>query len=146
MRIYDVIEKKAAHHELTKEELQFFVEGLCSGKVPDYQAAALIMAMFLNGMSDQETADLTAVMADSGEHIDLSGIDGVKVDKHSTGGIGDKTTLIIGPIIAACGGKMAKMSGRGLGCTGGTIDKLESIPGFKTSLTQEQVNHKFNAI
>ena len=146
MRIYDVIEKKAAHHELTKEELQFFVEGLCSGKVPDYQAAALIMAMFLNGMSDQETADLTAVMADSGEHIDLSGIDGVKVDKHSTGGIGDKTTLIIGPIIAACGGKMAKMSGRGLGCTGGTIDKLESIPGFQTSLTQEQFIHNVNAI
>ena len=121
MRIYDIIEKKTRHQELTREELQFFIEGLCSGKLPDYQASALIMAIFLNGMTAQETADLTAVMADSGEQMDLSAIEGIKVDKHSTGGIGDKTTLIIGPIIVACGGKMAKMSGRGLGASGGTI-------------------------
>lgn len=146
MRIYDIIEKKTRHQELTREELQFFIEGLCSGKLPDYQASALIMAIFLNGMTAQETADLTAVMADSGEQMDLSAIEGIKVDKHSTGGIGDKTTLIIGPIIVACGGKMAKMSGRGLGTSGGTIDKLESIPGFQTALTREQFVHLVNTV
>ena len=146
MRIYDIIEKKTQHQELTREELQFFVDGLCSGQLPDYQASALIMAVFLNGMTDRETADLTAVMACSGDMMDLSAIEGIKVDKHSTGGIGDKTTLISGPIIAACGGKMAKMSGRGLGTSGGTIDKLESIPGFNIALTREQFVHLVNTV
>ena len=122
LRIYDIIERKTQHGELTREELAFFVKELCEGRLPDYQASALIMAIFLNGMTERETADLTAVMADSGDQIDLSGIQGIKVDKHSTGGIGDKTTLVIGPIIVACGGRMAKMSGRGLGFAGGTSD------------------------
>ncbi len=146
MRIYDIIEKKICRKQLSREELQFFVEELCSGSLPDYQASALIMAMFLNGMSAQETAELTSAMAASGETIDLSGIEGIKVDKHSTGGIGDKTTLVIGPVVAACGGKMAKMSGRGLGTAGGTIDKLESIPGFRIALTKEQFIQYVNEI
>ena len=137
MRIYDIIERKTQHGELTREELAFFVKELCEGRLPDYQASALIMAIFLNGMTERETADLTAVMADSGDQIDLSGIQGIKVDKHSTGGVGDKTTLIIGPIAASCGIPIAKMSGRGLGFTGGTIDKLESIPGFHTDLSTD---------
>jgi len=137
VRVYDIIEKKAARGELTEEEMKFYLDGLCAGRVPDYQSAALLMAIFINGMTGRELAEWTALMARSGDLVDLSAIEGVKVDKHSTGGVGDKTTVILGPIVAACGGKLAKMSGRGLGFSGGTIDKLESIPGFNTALTQE---------
>lgn len=138
MRMYDILEKKADGGTLEKEEMDFFVRKLCAGELPDYQTAALIMAIYVRGMSDKEAAQLTDVMAKSGDQVDLSGIQGVKVDKHSTGGIGDKTTLILGPLAAACGGTVAKMSGRGLGFTGGTIDKLESIPGFRTALSEEE--------
>lgn len=146
MRMYDVIEKKRDGKELSYDELSFFVKNYCDDLIPDYQASALLMAIFLNGMSEKETADLTEIMANSGDVIDLSSIDGIKVDKHSTGGVGDKTTLILGPIVAACGVPVAKMSGRGLGHTGGTIDKLESIPGFRTGLTKEEFIDNVNRI
>jgi len=135
MRMYEIIEKKRDGMELSTREIRHFISGYCSGTVPDYQAAALLMAIFLKGMNKRETADLTEIMAASGDTTDLSGISGIKVDKHSTGGVGDKTTLILAPVVAACGVPVAKMSGRGLGHTGGTIDKLESIPGFKTALS-----------
>jgi pyrimidine-nucleoside phosphorylase len=137
MRMYDIIEKKRDGKELSYDELNFFITGYCDGLIPDYQAAALLMAIFLGGMNARETADLTELMANSGDRIDLSEIKGIKVDKHSTGGVGDKTTLVVAPIVASCGIPVAKMSGKGLGHTGGTIDKLESIDGFKTSLTME---------
>lgn len=137
MRMYDIIEKKRDKGELSKVEIDFFIEGYCSKTVPDYQAAALLMAIFINGMNERETADLTLAMAHSGDIIDLSSIPGIKVDKHSTGGVGDKTTLILAPIVAALGVPVAKMSGKGLGHTGGTIDKLEAIPGFQTSISRE---------
>jgi pyrimidine-nucleoside phosphorylase len=137
MRMYDVIDKKKRGGTLTKEEIYFFVSGYVSGEIPDYQASALMMAIWFNGMNKEETADLTLAMAYSGDRIDLSKIPGTKLDKHSTGGIGDKTTLIIGPILASLGVKVAKMSGRGLGATGGTIDKLDSIPGFSSEMSDE---------
>ena len=132
MRMYDILLKKKRGQELSERELHFFVEGYTRGEIPDYQASALLMAICLNGMTERETTDLTMAMAESGEMLDLSSLEGITVDKHSTGGVGDKTTLIVIPILASLGLKAAKMSGRGLGHTGGTIDKLESIPGFCT--------------
>lgn len=141
MHMYDLITKKKHGKALTDEELAFLIDGYVRGDIPDYQMAAMLMAIWFSGMSDHETAVLTQVMARSGDMIDLSGISGKTVDKHSTGGVGDKTTLIACPIVAACGGKIAKMSGRGLGHTGGTVDKLASIPGYRTELSREEFFH-----
>ena len=138
MRMYDLITKKKHKEALTDEEIQFMVGGYVKGDIPDYQMSSMLMAIWFNGMNDHEITELTKVMAKSGDMIDLSAIAGKKVDKHSTGGVGDKTTLIVAPIVAACGGKVAKMSGRGLGHTGGTVDKLESIPGYRTVLDRKE--------
>ena len=138
MRMYDLIMKKKHGEVLTEQEIQFMIDGYVKGEIPDYQMSAMLMAIWFKGMIDLEITELTKTMAKSGDMIDLSAISGKKVDKHSTGGVGDKTTLIVAPIVAACGGKVAKMSGRGLGHTGGTVDKLEAIPGYRTVLDRQE--------
>ena len=135
MRMYDIIKKKRDGGELTTEEINFFVGGVTDGSIPDYQISALCMAIYYRGMSVRETCDLTFAVRDSGDKLDFSAIDGIRVDKHSTGGVGDKTSLVVAPVVASLGIKVAKMSGRGLGHTGGTIDKLEAIEGFQTTLS-----------
>lgn len=144
--MYDIIDRKKNGEELTKSEIEYFVGGFTRGEIPDYQASALLMAIWFCGMNDRELADLTLSMAHSGDMINLDAVDGFTVDKHSTGGVGDKTTMIVAPAVAACGGKVAKMSGRGLGFTGGTIDKLESIPGFNTSVGEKEFIDNVNKI
>ena len=146
MRMYEIIEKKKLGEELTTEEIYEMIDGYTKGEIPDYQISALLMAIYFNGMNVRERYDLTMAMRDSGDILDLSSIDGVKIDKHSTGGVGDKVTLVLGPIIASIGVPVAKMSGRGLGHTGGTIDKLEAFPGFNVSLTEEQFINQVNSI
>ena len=146
MRMYDIIKRKRDGFELTPQEINFFVAGYVSGTIPDYQASALAMAIFFKGMTARETGWLTWEMAASGEMIDLSPLPGIKVDKHSTGGVGDKTTLAVAPIVAATGVPVAKMSGRGLGHTGGTLDKLESIPGFSVGIDQERFFEIVNTV
>ena len=138
MRMFDIISKKKYNESLSKEEIDYVINEYTNGTIPDYQMSALLMAIYFNGMNYEETTNLTLAMAHSGDMMDLSEIGGINVDKHSTGGVGDKTTLILAPMVAACGGKVAKMSGRGLGNTGGTIDKLESIKGFRTKLSEEE--------
>ena len=138
MTMYDIIKKKRDGFSLSKEEIEFFIKGYTEGSIPDYQASALMMAVYFSSMDEQETVMLTDAMARSGDMIDLSRFGDLSVDKHSTGGVGDKTTLIVAPIVASLGGKVTKMSGRGLGHTGGTVDKLESIEGYKTTLSQEE--------
>lgn len=138
MRVYDLIWKKREGGELTAAEIDFLISGFVKGEIPDYQMSAWCMAVFFQGMTFEECTAMTLAMANSGATIDLSGISGLKVDKHSTGGVGDKTSLVLLPLVAAAGGTVAKMSGRGLGHTGGTIDKLESIPGFRTALNQDE--------
>ena len=138
MRMYDIIQRKKAREELTEAEIRYLIAGYTAGDIPDYQMAALAMAIYFNGMTPSETAILTDAMMHSGDTVDLSRFGTFAVDKHSTGGVGDKTSLIVAPIVSALGGKLAKMSGRGLGHTGGTVDKLESIPGFRTELSAEE--------
>lgn len=146
MRMVDLIELKKNNQVLTKEQIHFIIEEYCNQRIPDYQMSALLMAICFNGLTKQETALLTDEMIHSGEVIDLSAIEGIKVDKHSTGGVGDKTSLVLGPMVAACGVKVAKMSGRGLGHTGGTLDKLESIPGMNINISKEDFIKQVNEI
>ncbi|WP_027340023.1 pyrimidine-nucleoside phosphorylase [Halonatronum saccharophilum] len=144
MRVYDIIYKKREGKKLSKEEIDFLIEGYTKGEIPDYQMSSWAMAVFFKGMDREEIGNLTEAMVDSGDRIDLSPIEGVKVDKHSTGGVGDTTTLVLAPLVAACGAPVAKMSGRGLGHTGGTLDKLEAISGFNISLTREDFINNVN--
>lgn len=146
MRAYDLIQKKRNGGALNPEELAFLVDGYVAGRVPDYQMSAFLMAVYFRGMTAGETAELTRAFVRSGETLDLSRIRGIKVDKHSTGGVGDKTSLVLIPLVAACGAPVAKLSGRGLGHTGGTLDKLEAIPGFRTELSAAQVIEQVNRI
>lgn len=145
MRVYDIIKKKRDGKELSAAEIKYFIEGYAKGEIPDYQASAFCMAVYFKGMTERETADLTFAIRDSGEKPDLSGITGIRADKHSTGGVGDKTSLIVVPAVAACGVKVAKMSGRGLGHTGGTVDKMESVPGVKTELSPAEFVRAVNS-
>ncbi|NTW08591.1 MAG: thymidine phosphorylase, partial [Anaerolineaceae bacterium] len=138
MNAVDVIIKKRDGLELNREEIEFFVNGFTRGDIPDYQAAAWAMAVLIRGMTDRETTDLTLAMANSGSTLDLSKVVKIALDKHSTGGVGDKTTLVVEPLVAACGVPVGKMSGRGLGFSGGTLDKLESIPGYRTNLSKDE--------
>ena len=146
MRMYDIIKKKRDGLALSEREIGFFVNGYTKGEIPDYQASALLMAIWFRGMSAEETATLTLAIRDSGERLHFSGIDGLRVDKHSTGGVGDKTSLAVAPIVASLGVKVAKMSGRGLGHTGGTVDKLEAIEGFRTDLTVAEMERVVNEV
>lgn len=146
MRMYDIIKKKRDGGELTAAEIRYFIEGYVCGEIPDYQASALCMAIYYRGMSAAETTELTLAIRDSGERLDFSAIQGVRVDKHSTGGVGDKTSLVVAPIVATLGARVAKMSGRGLGHTGGTIDKLESIAGLRTDIGGEDFIRTVNEI
>ena len=146
MRMVDIIVKKRMGESLTKEEIDFFVNGFTNGQIPDYQASSLAMAIVFQGMNKKEIGQLTDAMLHSGDTIDLSQIKGIKVDKHSTGGVGDKTSLVLGPLVSACGAKLAKMSGRGLGHTGGTLDKLESIPGVSINISKEDFIKQVNDI
>ena len=134
MRMVDLIEKKRNGHVLSENEIKFFINGYINGEIPEYQVSAMLMAIYFQGMNKEEIAFLTNYMLNSGDIIDLSAIEGIKVDKHSTGGVGDKTSLVLGPLVASCGAKLAKMSGRGLGHTGGTLDKMESIPGMTIAI------------
>ncbi len=146
MRIIEIIERKRDGHRLSHDEIADFVSGYTRGDIPDYQASALLMAIVLRGMDDTEVADLTLAMAESGEILDLSDVPGTVVDKHSTGGIGDKVSLIVAPVVAALGLPVGKMSGRGLGFSGGTLDKLESIPGYRVDLTVDEFKQQLRRI
>jgi pyrimidine-nucleoside phosphorylase len=146
MRAVEIIEKKRDGIELTKDEIDFFIQGYTLGDIPDYQAAAWAMAVLLKGMTPQETTDMTLAMADSGEKLDLSGVVDIAVDKHSSGGVGDKTSIAVVPLVRACGLPVGKMSGRGLGFSGGTLDKLESVPGFRTELTKDEFINQLHTL
>ena len=146
MLMTDLIAKKRDGGELSTEEIDFMIQGYVRGEIGDYQMSAMCMAILFRGMNDRETLDMTLSMLHSGELIDLSGIQGIKADKHSTGGVGDKTSLILCPMVAACGVRIAKMSGRGLGHTGGTLDKLESFPGFNINIGDERFTRNVNTI